>query len=462
MSACCPSEGFKVNKGFLHQMGGLKMNIVYIHTHDTGKYIQPYGYQVPTPYLMDLARDGVLFRHMFSAAPTCSASRSALMTGMSPHSCGMNGLAHRGFQMTDYKHHLAAYLKSFGIETVLCGIQHEAPDRSMLGYDYILNEPYAPEDLDQNSVELDKHHAKLAADYLMQTQERPFFLSLGLYNTHREFPISEKVNPDYVTPPFPMYDTPENREDMAGFIGSAKVVDECVGIVLEALESADCKRKTLVIFSTDHGLAFPQMKCSLYDAGIGVSFIMRFPEGAHTGHVVDEMASQVDVFPTICDWFGIDKPDWLEGVSLMPLIEGEVKQVRETCFAEVSYHAAYEPMRMVRTPRYKLIKRFYEYQSVIAANIDDSLSKDFLLNHGYGERKQAKVMLFDLYLDPLERENLADHPSYEAIYADLDRKLYQWMKQTKDPLLERGIVLKPQGAVVNKQDAVSPREPVFE
>ena len=77
------------------------MNILYIHTHDSGTYLQPYGHNIPTPNLMKLAREGTLFRHAYCAGPTCSPSRAALLTGMSPHSCGMLGLAHRGFRIND-------------------------------------------------------------------------------------------------------------------------------------------------------------------------------------------------------------------------------------------------------------------------------------------------------------------------------------------------------------------------
>ena len=76
-------------------------NIVYIHSHDTGRYVQPYGYAVPTPNIQKLAEQGVTFRQAFCAGPTCSASRAALTTGQCPHSAGMLGLAHRGFFFND-------------------------------------------------------------------------------------------------------------------------------------------------------------------------------------------------------------------------------------------------------------------------------------------------------------------------------------------------------------------------
>ncbi|MHC4248872.1 MAG: sulfatase-like hydrolase/transferase [Planctomycetota bacterium] len=77
-------------------------NIIYLHSHDTGRYVSAFGHDVPTPNVSRLAGEGVLFRQCFCAAPTCSASRAALLTGSSPHSCGMNGLVNRGFALSDY------------------------------------------------------------------------------------------------------------------------------------------------------------------------------------------------------------------------------------------------------------------------------------------------------------------------------------------------------------------------
>jgi len=101
------------------------VNLLYIHFHDTGRYIQPYGHAVPTPRLQQLADEGVLFRQAFCSGPTCSPSRAALLTGQHPHVCGMLGLAHRGFHLKDPRRHLAHFLQRAGYETVLSGVQHE-------------------------------------------------------------------------------------------------------------------------------------------------------------------------------------------------------------------------------------------------------------------------------------------------------------------------------------------------
>ena len=89
----------------------MKPNILYLHSHDTGRYVQPYGHSVPTPNIQRLADQGLLFRQAFCAAPTCSGSRACLLTGQWAHSNGMIGLAHRGFELNDYDHHLVKTLR---------------------------------------------------------------------------------------------------------------------------------------------------------------------------------------------------------------------------------------------------------------------------------------------------------------------------------------------------------------
>lgn len=447
------------------------MNILYLHTHDTGRYIQPYGHAVPTPNLQNLAQEGTLFRQAFCAGPTCSPSRAGLLTGTAPHTNGMLGLAHRGFQLKDYGQHLVQFLNRHGYETVLCGEQHEAKATEMIGYQKILDmdNPKIGEKLRQPAeeemdiMERDLRNARMVADYLQSSKkENPFFLSFGMVSTHREFPeLDGTVDPDYVMPPHPLYDSSENRTDFAAYIQMAKTADQCVGIVLEALNKAGLEEETLVIFTTDHGIAFPKMKCTLFDTGIGVSLIVKYPGNPSQGGVVDALVSQIDVFPTICDIIGVDKPDHLQGYSFLPILKREQAKIREQVYSEVTFHAAYEPQRAVRTERYKLIELYCEHDNYVPANIDDSVSKDFLMESELLKQRRDKVMLFDLHHDPTERNNLAEHPDYQGIKQELLAKLEQWMKETDDPLLA-GYVQRPQGAIVNKLSCISPEEQDYE
>ena len=368
------------------------MNILYIHTHDSGRFIQPYGHAIATPNLQKLAEEGVLFRQCYSCAPTCSPSRAALLTGMNPHAAGMLGLAHRGFSLNDPKHHLAHHLKQNGFETVLCGMQHVITqgDEQELGYRKVMQ----GKELDANlsgiyqDMAQDLSNAHTIADYLSQSKEKPFFISFGMICTHFPLPEpAEDINPDFVQPPPTLPDTPEIRKDMAGYITLARHADQCAGVVLDALKENDLMDDTLVIFTTDHGIAFPWMKCNLFDHGIGVSLILRFPKGQFSGQVIDSLVSHLDIYPTLCELTGTEPPPWLEGNSLLPLIRGEAESIRNEIFGEVTYHAAYEPMRCVRTARYKYIRYFDDFEDVVKPNIDDSRSKRFLMAHGLSERR---------------------------------------------------------------------------
>lgn len=111
------------------------MNFIYIHTHDSGRYMQPYGIGTDNPSFMRFARESFMFHEAYCAAPTCSCSRTGLLSGMAPHSAGMFGLAHRGFHMQDFGQHLSHFLHDNGYYTALAGVQHEAISPELLGYD---------------------------------------------------------------------------------------------------------------------------------------------------------------------------------------------------------------------------------------------------------------------------------------------------------------------------------------
>jgi len=448
-------------------------NIVIVHTDDTGRYIGPYGHDIDTPNLSALADDGLLFRDAYCAGPTCSPSRAAVMTGQCPHANGMLGLAHRGFDLEDYGRHLATYLSERGVETVLAGQQHEVTRdglgrheaaREVLGYDRTLEGDDAAvegRDLDGNdATPRDLANAAAAAEFVRERDaDSPFFLSVGLYNTHQPMPLDqETVDPDRVQPPAPLPDVEPVREEMAAYHVLARYVDECVGTVVEGLADGGHLEETLVVFATDHGIPFPNMKCDLWDDGIGVSLVASFPEEERyrTGEVEDAMVSTMDLYPTACELLDLEIPDWVEGPSLLPLATGTADSVREQIFSEVTYHAAYEPKRCVRTERYKYIRRFdEEYTREVGSNTDDGPSKRFLTDRGFLERERPREALYDVYHDPNERENLADDPAHRDVRDAMAGRLEAWMERTDDPLLD-GPVPKPEGAVADRRDGLDP------
>jgi arylsulfatase A-like enzyme len=424
-------------------------NILYLHSHDTGRYVQPYGQPVPTPNIQHLADQGVLFRRAFCATPTCSTSRACLLTGEYGHNNGMLGLAHRGWSLNDYHHHIVHALREAGYYSALIGEQHIAKRPEVIGFDRV-------EKIQTTRVE----SVAPVAREIIGDLPQPFFLSVGFFETHRDW-----LNPPslrdalYSLPPANLPDTPETRHDMASYRASARSLDQGVGTVLEALDAAGRTENTLIFLTTDHGLAFPGAKATLYDRGLGVMLIMRGPGGFSGGRVHDAMVSHLDIYPTLCALAGVPTPEYVQGHSLLPLMRGEVAALREELYAEMTWHAAYEPQRAVRTERFKYVRRFGDRERPVLANCDDSPSKTLLVNEGWAERPIAFEQLYDLVFDPNEANNLAADPAHAGVLDDLRERLDRWMHVTGDPLLH-GDPQPPSGAEINLPDQLSASEPV--
>ena len=393
------------------------MNVIYINTHDSGRMLSPYGYDIPTENLKKLAEDSVVFTNAFCAGPTCSPSRAALLTGTFPHQNGMLGLAQRGFSLYNPEKHLANFLKNNGYNTCLCGIQHEygwyldleKNGLHNLGYKEIIttdSKPFKKEELHL----WDRNNAAEVVKWLDNyNDEKPFLLSFGMHSTHRPYPIevAEIIDERYVVPPYPITNNEENRHDHAQYMTTAHYADENIKMIVDALKRNNLYENSIIIFTTDHGVALPFNKCNLTDTGIGVSLIMKVPNADSNGKVVDSLVSQIDVFPTLCELLNLNKPDYLEGKSFARAFVDNKALLDEYIFAEINFHTSYEPVRCVRTKRYKYIKYYDEsWNKINLSNIDESVPKDFLMNNGLKEKVKYSEGLFDLYYDPTERNNL--------------------------------------------------------
>ena len=331
--------------------------------------------------------------------------------------------------MRDYGLHMVHTLKANGYLTALAGVEHTAPDLSTVGYDTILSS------YDTNYAQypaLDQTAA--AVEFIHSSPQQPFFLSFGLNETHRPFP---KADPDnypaedarYCIPPRPLPDTPETRADTADFKAAARVMDNSYGALLDALEQADLADKTVIFCFADHGLQFPRHMCNLTDQGIAVYLIVRGPGGFSGGKVVDHLVSLIDLVPTAYELAGIDIADYVQGKSLAPLVADATGSHHNAIFAEVNYHAAYEPMRCIRTERYKYIRRYDNRQKLVLPNVDDTPSKAFLLSHSWVEQPRDQEMLYDLIFDPDEANNLINQPQWADVQSDLSHRLDDWMRQ---------------------------------
>ena len=172
--------------------------------------------------------------------------------------------------------------------------------------------------------------------------------------------------------------------------------------------------------------------------------------------MIDKIVSHIDIFPTICDVMNLKKPTYLEGNSILPLLNQSNNEIREVVFAEINFHTSYEPARCVRDERFKYVKYYdNEWLKINVSNIDNSDPKDFLLDHQLQEIKKPPEALYDLYYDPYEKHNLIADKRYENELIRLKEQMYNIQVKTNDPLLHGDIEVISQYKV-NKKSCINP------
>ncbi len=441
-------------------------NILYLHAHDAGRHLSCYGHQAPTPALQRFAERATVYRNFHTVSPTCTPSRTALLTGETPHSCGVLGLAHRGFELRQPEKHLARFLSGHGYQTALCGVQHEFQgDQIGSIYESLVEPAELPPEPGESEETAhikgrDRKVARSAADFLRARSrgkdDRPLFLSCGFFLPHHPLPSGAgDFDPIHLRAFDPLPDNPATREDMADFHSGLETMDRCVGEVLQALDDAGMREQTIVFFTVDHGPPYPKMKCNLSDHGTAVAFLLDYPDNPQRGQSIDTMVSQLDVFPTLCDLAGLAAPERLQGNSLRPLQDGTVEVLHEAIFGEINFHASFESQRSIRTPTHKLIRRYGSGLKPRLANIDDSRAKRFLVEEtDFANQERDRTELYDLRLDPQESNNLADRPDHRHLRESLEARLDAWMVATADPLLTTKFPV-PENATAQPIDAQS-------
>jgi N-sulfoglucosamine sulfohydrolase len=429
-------------------------NVLIMHCHDLGRFAGCNGYErVRTPNIDRLAGEGVRFAAAFCVAPQCSPARSALFTGQYPQRNGVLGLTHRqfGWDLKPEVRHIGQHLSAAGYRTGLVGAHHESrvrPDPEVgerLALDYIATGGPAPVVAERAVQQLTEASAG----------DQPFYLQVGFTEPHRtQTPESIRAGysgflHDGITPDtengithFPyLHDDPAGREEIAELQGAVHYMDQAVGTVLDALDRLGLADNTIVIFTTDHGLALPRAKCSLYEPGLEVTLIARWPGGNWTGgRVVERLVSHLDVVPTVLEAAGIEADqDPIDGLSLAPLLAGG-SGGRDEIFGQITYHDYYDPRRSVRNDRHKLIMNFSSappYMSPMQSwnPRTRAVVDQFTSSH-------PTIELYDLVEDPYETRDLAEDERYADVRDQLIDRLAGWMHSLDDPLLA-GAVTSP-------------------
>jgi len=400
-------------------------NILQITTHDSGRHFGCYGHStLHTPVIDALSADGVRLTNYFSAVPICCASRASQLTGLYPQSHGLLDLCFPPFnwRINDGVKHMSNCLRAAGYRTLLFGVQHEVPrtelDRLAFDSTHCLNH-----------VPADGVASEVAAFLRDRTAHRqPFYAQVGFFETHTPFDFGG-AQPDLQRgveiPPY-LADVESSRRAMAGYQGAIRKVDEALDVILTALRQSGLEEETIVIFTTDHGIEMPRSKWFLYDPGIAIGLIMRYPQGGITGgRAFDQLLSNVDYLPTLLGLAGVPVPDQVQGRSFAAGLRGRsIPPVRKSIFA--LYHKTQS--RCVRTARFALIRHFDAPTDFarVPVRFEDVLAR----------RGIKQVEFFDLQTDPNQFDNVADRREYADTKRQLDNMLWEWMESVSDPLLK--------------------------
>lgn len=398
-------------------------NILVITTHDTGRHLGCYGIrEVASPHLDRLAGDGVRLSNYFATVPICCASRASMMTGRYPQSHGLMDLCFPPFDwaLHDDEQHLSQILRDADYHTRLFGIQHEVQDLARLGFDAVPHGPRLP---------ADRVAAEVAA-FLQspQARARPFYAQVGFFETHSPFTWGGAEPDDshgVFVPPYVVPSEPILR--MARELqGSIRKADAAVGVIRDALEAAGLAENTVLIVTTDHGIEFPRAKWTLYDPGIGIALIARWPGGGiRGGRVCSRLQSNVDFLPTVLELCGLPIAARVQGRSFAGALTGAGEPpAREEIFA--LYAKTYQG-RCLRTGRFKLIRNFAT---------DRWYSKPVDITNPADYWVHPTLELYDLQTDPHEFRNLAADPGHAEVRQALGRRLRQWLEEVADPILQ--------------------------
>jgi len=404
-------------------------NIVFLISDDQSSFsLGCYGGENRTPNLDKLATDGVRFTNAFVASPQCSPSRSAMFTGQSPHRTNTSRLHMplRGPFPT-----LMEMLKPAGYYTGGFKKHHLGPEL-------------------RDKFDFYQNNKNWAAFFDKRPKDKPFFLWVGFTDPHRDYEPGAASPPhdpkDVKVPPF-LPDTPQVRADVALYYDAITRMDADAGAILALLDKHGLADNTLVFFFGDNGMPFPGAKGALYDPGIRVPLIVRWPAGnVSSGRTSNPLVSLYDLVPTCLDVAGVShhaEPE--SGVSIKPLLLGDDKPLHREIFAERNWHDNFDPARCVRTDRFKLIyycrpevpyapitdlARSPTWQSILSLHEAKRLSPE--MERRFFESPRPTIALYDLKADPNETTNLADDPAHAATRKDLEARLSKWMDDTND------------------------------
>ena len=417
--------------------------------------------QVLTPNLDQLASHGVRFDNAYAAAPVCSPSRAAMLSGQYPSQVGISDflMLNKNYSNQGMDENVLIWpqiLQRNGYETGLIGKWHlgELPkyQPQNRGFNYFVSynqdlTPFNPL-LNVNGAlqKVSGHTSNIFADYAIQflrkNQNKKFALTVAFrepqvpWNQVPEEDLKAVEHIDPIVPEREGIDQEWLKKITRNNYASIHALDRSIGRILSELDDLGLSENTMVIYIGDHGMLIGHHGyygrgavgvisgdevvgyegiANLYDEAIKIPFIIRSPALIEPGQVINTPVSNIDIFPSIMSALEIKLPEPLPlmGIDLMPLLNEKEELLPRPIYAQYSMrNFGRSDLRMIKLDNWKLVKRF---NLKAKAELTDEL--------------------YNLETDPDEQTNLINEVSGKLMYEKLDKLMYLWMKDINDPVL---------------------------
>ena len=408
-----------------HAKGGEKPNIIFYLADDQNKY--DYGCygndKIHTPAVDRLAKEGLLFENAFTGQAICAPSRSQLYTGNYPlkNGCFLNHI-----QVKDDQKAISSYLRTLGYEVVLAGKSHVKPG-TVFDWDHA----WGP--VDKEGVP--RPHIPLSAiKSYFEKAEKPFCMFITSEYPHPPYINASGSSEDFKYYPFIKGDKNASKtiNEMAGYYRNVEEDNTQLEKVLSYVDEY-LGENTLFIYSADHGKFG---KYTVYDRGLNVPFIARWPGVITPGGKTDVMVHYTDVLPTFIQMAGGKVPGDIDGKSFLHVLKGSDKEIHKYVYGVQSnqniQRAKVFPSRMVRSKKYKYIRNFNSLE-VVENNYGDNDVVNQFIKLGAEQFKNVPFEeLYDIEKDPFEQHNLAKDPEFRKIKGKLAKEMLAWMDRQGD------------------------------
>lgn len=412
-----------------------KPNIIFfiaddVSQEDFGCYGHP---TLKTPSTDALAAQGIRFDNAYLTISSCSPSRCSIITGRYPHNTGAPELH---VKLPESQIRFPELLREAGYYTVLSGKNHMFGNKDR-AFDKITGGggPGKEEDWVQHVQDRPK--------------DKPFFFWFAASDAHRGWKESVDApsygEEDVIVPPY-LVDTKVTRQDLASYYHEVSRYDHFIGLVTAELKRQNILDNTMIVIAADNGRPFPRCKARLYDSGIKTPWVVHYPKMIKTPSVSSSLLSVIDLSATCLELAGIEKPEFIQGQSFVPLLKDPQASIRDMVFSEQNWHVYQNHSRLVRFANFVYIKNNFPDQPNLSYESDTHFpaGQELWEAHAAGKTtsQQQQVFLnpcpqealFNLSQDPDQFTNLAANPEYQESLERARRLLGYWSEQTGDTI----------------------------